>query len=186
MRWAALDFETATRSGASACALGVVVVEDGVERYRQAWLIRPPYNAYHWSNVRVHGISPDMTQDAPEFPEVWDEAMEMMGDLTMVAHNAAFDVGVIRGCCELYGMAPPTSPYLCTVQMSRRTWKDLPNHKLPTVAAHVGAELVHHDALSDAAACSAILRACIDEAGARSVDELIGHHAIKSRHVHAV
>lgn len=186
MRWAALDFETATRSGDSACALGVVIVEGGEERYRQSWLIRPPYNAYHWGNVRVHGISPEMTVDAPEFPAVWDEAMSMIGSLTMVAHNAPFDIGVIRGCCETYGIAPPPSRYLCTVQMSRRTWKHLPNHKLPTVAGHVGAELVHHDALSDAAACSAILRACIDEAEANSVDGLLEHHSIRERRVHAV
>jgi len=185
MRWAALDFETATRSGASACALGVVVVEDGEERYRQAWLIRPPYNAYHWSNVRVHGITPEMTEGAPEFPEVWGEAMSMMGDLTMVAHNASFDMGVIRGCCAAYELIPPSSRYLCTVQMARRTWRDLPNHKLPTVAAHVGATLTHHDALSDAAACSSILRACIDEAQVSSLDELIGHHAVNTRLVHA-
>ncbi len=180
-----MDFETATRSPDSACALGVVVVEDGQELYRQSWLIRPPYNAYHWANVRVHGITPDMTIEAPEFPDVWGEAVEMIGDRTLVAHNAAFDMGVIRGCCAAYGLEAPTSPYLCTVQMARRTWRELVNHKLPTVAAHVGATLTHHDALSDAAACSAVLRACIDEAGVTSIDELVGHHEMSPKVVTA-
>lgn len=183
MRWAALDFETATRSTASACALGVVVVDDGVEVARQAWLLRPPYNQYHRGNVAVHGIVPADTEDAPEFPAIWAEAMRLVGDRPIVAHNASFDVSVIRGCCEAFGVAPPATTYACTVQLARRTWRELPNHKLPTVAAHVGAPLVHHDALSDASACSAILSACIDAAGVDSIAQLAEYHALRLRQV---
>jgi DNA polymerase III subunit epsilon len=183
MRWAALDFETATSSRASACALGVVVVEDGRELHRQAWLIRPPHNEYQRGNIAIHGIRPSDTEDAPEFPQVWAEAMQLVGSRTIVAHNASFDVGVIRRCCEHYDLAAPDLRYLCTVGLSRRTWPQLSAHKLPIVAAHVGALLDHHDALSDAAACSSILRACLDAAGVASVDELAAHHALREQRV---
>jgi DNA polymerase-3 subunit epsilon len=183
MRWAAVDFETATFSRASACALGVVIVEDGVELHRQAWLIRPPANEYDPRNVEIHGITPRQTEHAPSFDVVWREAMDVIGDRDLVAHNAGFDVGVIRGGCDAYELAPPSSRYLCTVQLSRRTWPELGAHKLPIVAGHVGAQLDHHDALSDAAACSSILRACIDSAGVRDIDGLVEHWAIKARHV---
>jgi DNA polymerase-3 subunit epsilon len=183
MRWAAVDFETATHSRDSACALGVVVVEDGTELLRQAWLIRPPGNAYHRMNISVHGIQPGDTEHAPDFADVWAEAMHVIGDRTLVAHNASFDVGVIRGCCATYSIAPPPARYVCTVQLSRRTWPELGAHKLPIVAQHVGATLNHHDALSDAAACSQVLHACITEARARSLDELALHHGIRDRRV---
>jgi DNA polymerase-3 subunit epsilon len=183
MRWAAIDFETATSSRDSACALGIVVVEGGEEQLRQHWLIRPPGNAYAARNVEVHGIRPHDTENAPGFAAVWAEAMYLIGDRTIVAHNAPFDVGVIRGCCASFAVVPPAARYLCTVQLSRRTWPELGRHKLPIVAAHVGADLNHHDALSDASACSQVLRACMEVAGAGSVDALLEHHQLPERHV---
>jgi DNA polymerase-3 subunit epsilon len=183
MRWAAIDFETATHSRDSACALGVVIVEDGRELARQSWLIRPPENAYSGRNVEVHGIRPADTERAPDFAAVWSEAMYLIGDRALVAHNAGFDIGVIRGCCASYELEPPAARYLCTVVLSRRTWPELGRHRLPIVAAHVGAELNHHDALSDASACSKILHACIDAAGAGSVEELVSHHGLPERRV---
>jgi DNA polymerase-3 subunit epsilon len=184
MRWAAVDFETATFSRASACALGVVVVEDGTELHRQSWLIRPPRNEYDARNIEIHGIRPHDTEDAPHFGEVWGEAMSLIGDRAIIAHNAGFDVGVIRGGCDEYELAPPSSRYLCTVQLSRRTWPELSAHKLPIVAGHVGnIELDHHDALSDAAACSSIMRACIDSVGVRDIDGLVEHWSIRERRV---
>lgn len=183
MRWAALDFETATYSRASACALGVVVVENGRELYRQAWLIRPPGNEYSAGNIAIHGIRPQDTEHAPAFDHVWREAMSMIGDRPIVAHNAGFDVGVIRGGCEAYELAPPSCAYHCTVQLSRRTWPELPAHKLPIVAGHVGATLDHHDALSDAAACSKIMHACIETVGVASLADLVVHHRLREKRV---
>ncbi|MCW2956287.1 MAG: polymerase epsilon-like protein [Thermoleophilia bacterium] len=185
MRWAAVDFETATHDRASACALGVVVVEDGHELYRQAWLIRPPGNDYFWRNVQVHGIRPEDTEDAPEFPHVWAEAMAMIGDRPLVAHNAPFDVGVIRGCCDLFSMPVPERRYYCTVQIARKTWPELSAYKLPIVAGHVGAELQHHDALSDAAACSKILSSSLAHTGSASLAALAELHELREKLVHA-
>jgi len=184
MRWAAIDFETATHSRDSACALGVVVVDGGEERIRHSWLIRPPENAYSWRNVQVHGIRPEDTERAPDFADVWAEALYLIGDRPLVAHNASFDVGVIRGCCTSFELEVPDHRYHCTVQLSRRTWPELERHRLPIVAAHVGAQLDHHDALSDAAACSSILRACVDAAQVPSLDALVEHHGLAERRVH--
>jgi DNA polymerase-3 subunit epsilon len=183
MRWAALDFETATCSLASACALGLVIVEDGRELHRKAWLIRPPGNAYQAGNVAIHGIRPADTEHAPDFVDVWTEALHLIGDRTIVAHNASFDVGVIRRSCKEYAIDVPDLPYACTVSLSRRTWPQLPAHKLPIVAQHVGVELDHHDALSDAIACSRILRACIDSAGVDTIEALVDHHSLRARRV---
>ena len=184
MRWAAVDFETATYSRSSACALGVVIVEDGRELHRQAWLIRPPGNRYESGNIAIHGIRPEDTEQAPDFSAVWSEAMYMIDDRPLVAHNASFDVGVIRRSCQDFELEPPRSSYACTVQLSRRTWPDLSAHKLPIVAGHVGAQLDHHDALSDAAACSTIMQHCMDHAGTPTVAALVEHHALKARRVH--
>lgn len=191
MRWAAIDFETATRARTSACALGVVIVDDGRELHRQAWLIRPPGNAYEARNVEVHGIRPSDTGSAPSFADVWAEAAVLIGDRPLVAHNAPFDVAVLRACCDAHGIDPPDASYHCTVQLARRAFPGLAAYKLPIVADHVGAELDHHDALSDAAACSRIVQACFDAlapagpAGAlvRSMLALNEHHGLSTKHV---
>src|SRR3990167_6043878 len=97
MRWAAFDFETATQARDSACAVGVVVFEDGDITARRHWLIRPPGNCYsHW-NIRVHGIRPPDTEAAPPFDVVWQEVDDLVRDHVLVAHNAAFDMGVLAG-----------------------------------------------------------------------------------------
>lgn len=185
MRWAAIDFETATRARDSACALGVVVVEDGRELHRQAWLIRPPGNAYESMNIQVHGIHPADTDDAPDFGAVWNEAMDVIGDRPLVAHNAPFDIGVVRACCDGFELEPPDTTYHCTVQLARRSFPGLSAYKLPIVAGHVGAVLQHHDALSDAAACSRIVEACFQSTTAASMVDLYEHHGLKHKRVHA-
>jgi DNA polymerase III subunit epsilon len=45
---------------------------------------------------------------------------------------------------------------LCTVKIARECWPDLVDHKLPTVAAHLGIDFVHHVASSDAEACAQV------------------------------
>lgn len=183
MRWAAIDFETATANRASACALGVVVVENGRELHREHWLIRPPGNEYYYRNSEIHGIHPGHTEHAPSFRKVWDEALELIGDRSVIAHNAPFDVGVVRGCCEACQVDPPDLRYFCTVTLARRAWPNLSAHKLPIVAQHLGVSLMHHDALSDAAACSQIFQACLMQAGASSVDELTELWALRDRRI---
>ena len=51
----------------------------------------------------MHGIHPEDTEDAPEFPEVWSEIMEYL-DVTpvLVAHNAVFDISCIRKSLEFH------------------------------------------------------------------------------------
>ncbi len=45
----------------------------------------------------------------------------------------------------------------CTYELAKRHFRDLPNRRLPTVAAACGVSLTcHHDALADARACAGI------------------------------
>lgn len=166
MQWAAIDFETATSSRDSACAVGIVIVEDGSITAEHEWLIRPPGNEYHVGNVGIHGIHPADTEHAADFDDVWGEAVEVIGDRLLVAHNASFDMGVIRGGCQRWNVPVPEYEYVCTVQLARKTWPGLDSHRLPVIIDRIGGSVNHHDALADARACSEIAAACIAEAGA--------------------
>jgi DNA polymerase-3 subunit epsilon len=165
----ALDFETADNNPASACALGMARVEGGqiVDVFYS--LIRPPRECalpagedaeeqaaelqYTW----VHGLRWADVRDAPDFAHVWRSARGLLdGAHCFVAHNAAFDRGVLRACCAAAGLPGPMIPWLCTLKGVRRALK-LPSHRLDAVCAHLGIELEHHHAGSDALAAANVL-----------------------------
>lgn len=160
-RFAAIDFETATYSGDSACALAATIVEDGVIVQQLYELIRPPTRLFSFTHI--HGLRWSDVQDAPDFAAVWEIFAPALREVEfLAAHNAPFDKGVLHACCARYGLAVPPQPFVCTVQLARAQW-DLRPTKLPDVCRHLGIELVHHQADSDAAACARIVIAAEQE-----------------------
>ena len=157
--FAAIDFETANQYRGSVCSVGIVIVNDGIIVDKIYSLIKPRPNFYSYWNTEIHGLSDSDTCDAPEFPEVWAEIAPQINDLPLIAHNSPFDEGCLRAVHELYGMDYPEYEFHCTCRMARKAFPYLVNHKLHTVAAHVGFDLRnHHHALADAEACTAIAR----------------------------
>ena len=155
----ALDFETANYPRNSAIALGVSVMEDGVVKETKAWYFRPPGNSIYIRPdfIAIHGIRPADLKDKPQFDGVWPEISRYLEDVDLlIAHNAAFDRSVLYSVAEHYDIPLPAYSWQCTVNIARRTWPNLLNHKLPTVCGHLGIELKHHDPASDAEACSKI------------------------------
>lgn len=150
----ALDFETADNGADSACALGLVRVEQGNVVDKLYTLIRPPRRRVYFTEI--HGITWSMVKDYPSFGELWPQfAGFMHGADYFVAHNASFDRRILRGCCEKAEICPPPQPFLCTVKGARRGLT-LPNNKLNTVCEHLGIALDHHNAASDALASACI------------------------------
>ncbi len=158
LNFAAIDFETANGNPCSVCSVGIVVVREGkvVEKFYK--LIHPVPNYYSPSNVRVHGITKEDTDDADTFPEVWAEVCQLIEGLPLVAHFSRFDEGCLKAAFNRFEMTYPNYTFYCTCTASRRVFgRSLPNHRLPTVAGRCGYDLSrHHHALADAEACAAI------------------------------
>lgn len=174
-RFVALDFETASCDSDSACALGVVVVDDFRITRRRRWLMRPPHRYFEFTEI--HGITWSMVANEPTFAELWPEIRnEIEGAQFLAAHNASFDRDVLDACCRRAGLRAPRLPYLCTVQLARRAWHLYPT-KLPNVCEFLGIELDHHEALSDAEACARIVLA----AGRGHVGAELGHYPRPAR-----
>ena len=155
MNFVAIDFETADYGRDSACAVGMVRVEDGVIAQREHRLIRPPRPDFVFTYI--HGITWEDVAGEPEFGEVWAPlAMMLDGIDFLVAHNAPFDRGVLRACCAEAGLDEPDLPWECTVRMARRILKIKPA-TLDNVCRTLEIKLQHHQALSDAEACARIV-----------------------------
>lgn len=153
----AFDVETPNRYGNSICSIGITVSEPGREPVSRQYLVNPEAD-FEYINTRIHGIYPEDVEFSPTFPEIWQVIGPIMNSGILAAHNAAFDLRVLRGLFARYGIAQQPLPYICTCQTSRKILKNMPNHKLNTICADLGIPLCHHDAGSDSRACAEILR----------------------------
>ena len=155
MSFLAIDFETADYGRDSACAIGLVRVQNGRIVRRDAYLIRPPRSAFVFSYL--HGITWEDVRNAPHFAELWPRLIPHFEDVDfLVAHNAGFDRGVLYACCAAAGIRVPDIPFQCTMVLSRRLWNIYPT-TLPDVCRHFDIPLHHHDAASDTEACAEIM-----------------------------
>ncbi|MBO1266959.1 exonuclease domain-containing protein [Arthrobacter cavernae] len=170
----AIDFETANGFRGSPCSVGLSKVRGGVVVEEASWLMRPPENHDHFEfhNTRIHGIRAEDVAGAPRFGELFPEIGAFIGGDVLAAHNAAFDLGVIRSGLEVSGLAGPAYEYVCTVMLARRCYS-LVSNSLPYAAEEAGVPLLnHHDAAEDARACAGILIDIARRNNANSVAEL--------------
>lgn len=155
----AIDFETANSSPASACSVGLVKVRSGRIVDEASWLIRPPFghDVFTDINTRIHGIRAEDVVDAPEWTAQLPELVAFAESDALVAHNAGFDMGVLKAACQATRIEVPSFRYLCSLQVARKTYH-LDSYRLPVAAMAAGFEdFTHHDALDDARACAAII-----------------------------
>jgi DNA polymerase III epsilon subunit-like protein len=175
LSFCAIDFETANEFRGSPCAVGLVKVVDGREVGQQRWLMRPPERVDYFDdfNIGLHGITPAMVRHEPRFAARLPEIVSFADGLPLVAHNAAFDMGVIRDACDASGLSWPSASYACTLLLSRPTWSLL-SYSLPWVAEAAGVVFGHHhDPEADARAAALILLAIAEHYGATTLDEIV-------------
>lgn len=172
MDFIAIDFETANEKRNSPCSIGLVVIKEGKIVEKIHYLIKPKEMRFMPINIGIHGIRPAMVQNEPEFDVIWNKIKHHFNDSLIVAHNASFDISVLRNTLELYNIDMPNLNYICTMKLSRNFYKQLDNAKLNTVNKFLGYEFNHHDALADAIACSNILLNISKELGIKEVSEI--------------
>ena len=184
----AIDFETANNHPSSACSVGLARVRDGRVVERTHWLIRPPaaHPQFLPFNIKIHGITPAMVATARDWSGQLEELRDFIGDDVAVAHNASFDMGVIRAACAESVTPTPRLKYLCSVQVSRKTY-DIPSHRLPLSAAAAGfGEFAHHDALADAEAAAAIVSDAARRHSAGDLSELVRATGLRFQQLKAI
>lgn len=147
----AIDFETADYKQDSACAIGLIRVENGTVVAEEHKLIRPPREKVR--NTHVHGLDWKCLQSQPNFPQVWQDLSGVLdGAEYFIAHNAVFDRMVMEASCAAYSMHPQTIPFLCTLRGAKSAVQ-VASYALPDLCAYFSIPSGrHHQALSDAKA----------------------------------
>lgn len=178
MDFIAIDFETANSLRTSVCSIGIVQVKDGKIKEEVHTLINP-LSEFHYYNTKIHGITEDMVMSAPTFEEFWPDFKGFVENQTIIAHNASFDISVLRASLTNFHESYPNFQYGCSYQIAKKVWPNLYNHKLSTVANYLGISLRHHDALEDARASALITLHAMQKTRTNSVQELSHLHKLK-------
>jgi len=154
----ALDTET-NGLGGERCELteiGVVLVGGGElhEEWDSLVGVAQPLGRYI---QRFTGITQQMVNQAPAPEDVLPRLANELRNRVLVAHNARFDVRVLRQAFARAALEWPNPPVICTVQLARRFLPLQPRRGLSTLAGALGIEVdVVHRALPDARTCAQV------------------------------
>ena len=182
MDFITIDFETAKYSRESACSVGLVKYQKGKPVDTFYSLIRPPVLYIRPDFTAIHGLTADDVKDAPAFSEIWESnILPFIGTLPLAAHNASFDMGVLKAVINWYELPSFSFNYFCTVAMSRAVWPELPSHSLPKLAAKFGINYNAHNALADAQVCGDIICMAAQKMGVKKVKTLLSNIEIEMR-----
>jgi DNA polymerase-3 subunit epsilon len=157
MNFVAIDFETAEYSRESAVSVGLAKYSGG--RLVDSWysLIRPPKLYIRPDFTDIHGLTVEDVRDASSFAEVWANSLRpFIAGLPLAAHNAAFDMSVLRAALDWYDLPVPPLKYFCTLKLARAAWPELKSHALTKLGEHFGIDYDAHNALADAQTCGII------------------------------
>ena len=165
MDFVAIDVETANESRASICKIGAVKVS-GTAIVSEWSTYVDPEDDFDPFNVEIHGITPQKVKDAPKFPEAFAEFLQFSGRAILVSHTA-FDRTAIQEAASDYEFALPQLSWLDSARVARRAWPDrygVRGYGLANIAADLGIEFTHHDALHDAKAAAKIMLSAMQAA----------------------
>ena len=121
----------------------------------------------------VHGISDGDVEQAPRFAQIAPALLALLGEAVFVAHNASFDLGMLRHAFGRESIEYRPGATACTLEAFRLLEPLADNHRLQTICDRRGVVLADaHDAMSDVLATTALLRVLLDEGIAPETVEL--------------
>lgn len=130
-------------------------------------------------------ITQDMVDNQPSIEEVLPKFMEFVGDATMVAHNAAFDMGFIRRDVKRYLGYDYEPTVIDTLQMARDLYPDLKSFGLKNLNKVLGLSLEsHHRAVDDSQATANMFIIFLDryvEKGITNLKDITGSFPINTK-----
>ena len=146
-----------------------------IDRYSQ---LVNPQKAIPKKIQELTNITQDMVDNMPTIEEVLPKFMEFVGDATMVAHNAAFDMGFIRRDVKRILGYDYTPAVIDTLQMARDLYPDLKSFGLKNLNKVLGLSLEsHHRAVDDSQATANMFIIFMErylEKGIKSLNEITG------------
>ncbi len=146
------DFETTGKDNPRAVQLAYkrFDVKTMKEEGKKSLLFKPPV-PIEIGAMAVHHITEDAVKDAPAFDTVRDPVQSLVNTHCLVAHNAKFDIGVLKN----EGIDVSKAVHICTYKLAVHLFPDFENHQLQYLRYALGVDkeefhrIQAHDARSD-------------------------------------
>lgn len=165
------DFELANSSHASICSAGVARVVDGEVTDTRHWFCRPtpPFDRLSWRNMQLTGIRPTDLAGVRGFDWLGPHLVRNIGEGIVVGHGMrSADLSMFEQSWHAARLGPaPTWRYVCTLEVARTLYPNLPQHRLNTLTADLLGETLdgHHSADVDARASARLLLVMLERSG---------------------
>ncbi|MDY0256020.1 exonuclease domain-containing protein [Gudongella oleilytica] len=88
--------------------------------------------------VNLTGITNEMLENAPELNDILPKFIEFIEDYPLVGHNVHFDINFLYDSTEYILNHTLNNDFMDFLRISRKIYPGLPNHKLSTIADHLG------------------------------------------------
>ena len=158
----AIDVETANRTRASICQIGIAQVQVGKIKRAASFLVNPeePFESFQ---INLHGINEEAVSEAETMLSIHPKLYRLIEGAPLASHSP-FDKQALEKAASKYGLTMPQIRWLDTGRVARTAWPDRYDESgwgLKKIAADLGIEFLHHDAAEDArAAAEILLHAC--------------------------
>jgi DNA polymerase III subunit epsilon len=115
--------------------IACVKVTLGQDRHEHFQVLIQPVGRISPRITALTGITQAMVDaDGIELRDALAAFREFVGDLPLVAYNAAFDIRFLGAAIQRCGMGTLTNRYDCALQRTRKAVKGLPSYKLPHIS----------------------------------------------------
>ncbi len=151
----AIDVETTglrPSEGDRICELAAVKFNKNGNEVDKFCLLINPQRPMPYAASRISGITDDMLDNAPLFKDIIGGFLDFIGNNTILAYNAVFDVGFINSELKRAEANPLENDVVDVLEVARQYLPDLPSHKLESVVKYLGIGLKgnFHRAYADA------------------------------------
>ena len=135
------------------------------------------------SSALVHGFSDEyLAQVGEDKTTVLAEFLSFIDGCLIVGHNVTFDLNMLRAQCEQVQLSVPQLPFYDTLDLYRRFYPNLENHKLETLSRLFDtAHKSSHDAYDDILATAELLIKVINHRIIPTRDERLHYYAKHAR-----
>jgi DNA polymerase III epsilon subunit family exonuclease len=112
----------------------------------------------------VNKITDDIVKDAPRIKEVISNIADFIGSEIVIGYNTKFDIGFLNKAYTKHLKKDFYVKYIDLLPVAREKYPELKNHKLTTVAKHLGIETKGaHRAIEDVAITKRLIDAMFAE-----------------------
>ncbi len=117
--------------------VGVIKFRNGEVIEEKSWLINPG-RPIPKRVQKVHGITDEMVQGKPDFKTFYPEFEAFVDGCVLIAHNARFDVSMMREEIKRNELETPSNVVFDTLKLFRKWYPESKSHKLSILAEHLG------------------------------------------------